>query len=80
MSIEAVVLCKKNIEKKIFTEYLTLYLDYISYKNNKHHVDAEKREKAAEVFFNAFISEEKPQKRGRYLVEETIEYSLKWCF
>lgn len=51
------VFSPKLIAKVPFKEYASMYLEYMSYTNNKHEVNTLKREKAALVYHSIHISQ-----------------------
>lgn len=65
------------VAKIPFQEYAGLYLKYMSYLNNKFHVTAEARERAARVYYSCFVANTVPDGlMGRQLVEATIRHLL----
>ena len=70
----------KVVKAMDFIEYVLLYLEYMSYVNNKHKTQASERVLAAQIYYKAFITTIIPEDlEGRKVVEATILHVLTWC-
>lgn len=69
----------KEIKQIPFKKYVGLYLEYMSYLNNKYNINANQREKAAIIYYQLFIFPEiSLELTGRMLIKKTIQHIFKW--
>lgn len=70
------MLNRERLAKTPHTDYVSLYLKYMSYSNNQFRVDASARFEAAKIYYYLYISQQQMQIPSNNIVPQTIIHIL----